>query len=113
MYVFVLCEIIFHFHEWPPLHDVKHVWSWNLGKTKKNNMFDFGLWISSTQFSEQKSPVLWVDWRSLLSAVSRFKYPKQPRGALFFIADMGCFISKVSCYKVGPPRAFIQMEFVL
>lgn len=48
-----VCEIVFHFHESPPLHDVKHVWSWNLGKTKKNNMFDFGLWISSGKFSEK------------------------------------------------------------
>ena len=28
-------EIVFHFHECPPLHDVKHVWSWNFGEDKE------------------------------------------------------------------------------
>ena len=30
-----VCEIVFHFHESPPLHDVKHVWSWNFGEDKE------------------------------------------------------------------------------
>ena len=42
------------------------------GRQRKTTCSTFGLWISSGKFSEKKSPVLWVDWRSLLSAVSRF-----------------------------------------